>query len=161
MEGRRRLEEDDVHLVSGDRAVLDAAGHNEELPRADRHVAIAQLHGESPLDDEEELVLVRMEVPVELAEQLGDLHVLTVELPNDARVPVVGEAGELLGEIDDGHGGLPVGGALGSRGGRPGGGAARGEAEERVAAGDEGDADGGGAWVARRESRQEGERDAE
>ena len=36
--------------------------------------------------------------------QLGDLHVLAVQLPDDARLPVLGERAELLGEVHFVHG---------------------------------------------------------
>jgi hypothetical protein len=40
-------------------------------------------------------------VPHELPFELHDLHVAAVELGDDAQLPPVVEAGELVGEVDD------------------------------------------------------------
>ena len=83
--------------------MLHAVRDNEEFPGLDGDLAVAKLHSERSLDDEKEFVFRFVKVPVELALQLGQLHQLTVERTHDARVPVVTEQGELLGEIDRQH----------------------------------------------------------
>ena len=52
------------------------------------------------------LVLVVVMMPHERALELDELHLLPVQLGRDARLPVVGDRGELLGERHlVGHGG--------------------------------------------------------
>ena len=71
--------------------MLHAARHDEELAAFEPHLAIAELHSESPIDDQKQLVLTVVVVPDELALELDELDVLTVQLADDARIPVVGE----------------------------------------------------------------------
>ena len=79
-------------------------GHDVELSGRQRDdpvaVRAADVELELALDDQEELVLVRVAVPDVLALQLGDLDLLAVELGDDLRDPVLGEAGELLLDVD-------------------------------------------------------------
>ena len=119
VEGGGGLEEEDVDLLFGDGAVLDAAGDDDELAFAEGEGPVAELHREGAAEDEEELVLVLVAVPDEGAEELDDLDVLAVQLGDDLRVPVRGEAREPLREVNDVHVGLrPCGAPAASAGGR-------------------------------------------
>jgi len=52
------------------------------------------------VEDQEELVLLLVMVPDELAFKLGELDVLAVQLANDTRAPMFSELLEFLGEVD-------------------------------------------------------------
>jgi hypothetical protein len=93
-----------VGLAGGDRLVLDAARHDQEIPLLEPHHPVAEVHVERALDDQEELVLGVVPVPDELPRELGELDVLAVERGHDARRPGLADARELLGEADSlGH----------------------------------------------------------
>jgi hypothetical protein len=64
---------------------------------------VSKLHVERTPDDEEEFILGFMLMPHESAGELDELDVLPVELTNDFRIPVGGEEGELLCEVDGVH----------------------------------------------------------
>ncbi len=59
---------------------------------------------QATFEHEEQLVRVLMMVPHEVAFELRELNVLTVELADDARAPMVCEVVQLLGEIHLVHG---------------------------------------------------------
>jgi hypothetical protein len=80
--------------------VLDAAGHDDQLARADLPVAVSELHEQTAADDEEQLVLRVVVVPDELAGELHDLHVHVVHFTDDLRRPAIRESRELVREID-------------------------------------------------------------
>jgi hypothetical protein len=99
--------------------MLYAARNDEELALANRDDVVAELHGERALEDHEELVLCLVAVPDEGPLELDDFDVLAVELADDLRVPVRGESGEAVLQIDDVHGGTSMGyGRWGTRGRR-------------------------------------------
>ena len=50
------LDEQDLGALVGARAVLDAARNDEQLAFVQHHVAVAQLNGQLPFHDEEEVV---------------------------------------------------------------------------------------------------------
>ena len=50
--------------------------------------------------DQEEFVLVLVPVPDEWALELDELHVVSVHFPDDLRVPMGREQGELLRQVD-------------------------------------------------------------
>jgi hypothetical protein len=89
-----------VHLVLRDGPVLDPLRNDEQVAGAQRDAAVAQLDRELTLQHEEEIVRVVVLVPDELALNLRDHDVVAVELGHGARLPVLGERGELLGEVD-------------------------------------------------------------
>jgi hypothetical protein len=68
-------------LLVGDRPVLDAPRHDDELALADQHFAAAELHPQAAPHDQEKLVLVGAVAPDELAQQLDELHVLPLSSP--------------------------------------------------------------------------------
>jgi hypothetical protein len=94
-----------VDLVGqGERTVLRALRHHDELPRAHLPIAVTELHAEPPRHHEKELVLPLVLVPHELAGELDELDVHVIDLADYLRRPAVGEAGELLREIHHVHG---------------------------------------------------------
>src|ERR1022692_3043934 len=86
-----RLQEEHRRFGIGARAVLDTARHDEEFPRPQHDVAIAQLDGELPVQDQEELIGVGVLVPGELALNLHDPDVVVVDPGNFLRRPVLSE----------------------------------------------------------------------
>src|SRR5438552_3372007 len=100
VERRRRLEQQHLRLALGHGPVLDAARDDEELPRLEAHVPVAELHAELARHDEEHLVLEIVVVPHELALEPDELHHLAVELAHDLGDPVLVDTRECLGEID-------------------------------------------------------------
>src|SRR5438093_4414907 len=73
---------------------------DDELPFLHGHAPISKLHREPALVDQEEFVLVLVLVPDERAVELDELHVLSVQLTHDLRVPMGSEQRELLRQAD-------------------------------------------------------------
>src|SRR3712207_6106156 len=95
-----RLDEEDMCLLVGARAVLDAARDDEELARAKVDVAITQLDRQATCQHEEEVVRLVVLVPDELAFYLDELHLVVVQASDDLRAPAVVERRQLVGEVD-------------------------------------------------------------
>ena len=91
---------DDVALAFRERAVLDAARDDDQLPRLEYDIAVAELHAHPPGGDEEQLILPIVVVPDELALEPDHLHVGVVQLGDDLRAPRLVESRELLGQVD-------------------------------------------------------------
>jgi hypothetical protein len=72
--------------------MLDSAGHDEHLSLSQLDVPVAEPDRQPPLQDEEEIVRVRMRVPDELAADLADLDLAVVEVADDVREEVLVEA---------------------------------------------------------------------
>src|SRR5262249_15475237 len=104
------LEEEHVDLVGErPRAVLHAVGHHDEFAGPDLAIAVAELHAEPSCHHEEELVLAIVVMPDELPGKLDELHLHVVHLAHDLGRPVLGEARQLLHQIDHIRGALPPG----------------------------------------------------
>src|SRR5690242_14882137 len=84
--------------------MIDAARDDEEFAGVEIHRSIAKLHPEFTAHKEEHLVLIVVVMPDELAQEPDQLDLLAVEIADDLRAPVLGELGELLGEINFGRG---------------------------------------------------------
>ncbi len=78
-----------MDLVGGDGQMLHAAWDDRELALVQPQVAVAQLDEQSPLDDEEQLILVFVPMPDELAFELDQLDIRVVQLARDLGTPVV------------------------------------------------------------------------
>src|SRR2546425_1464732 len=98
--GGRGLKQDDVDLLLCNGPMLAAARDDDELPLLDGYAPIPKLHREPALLDQKEFVLVLVPVPDERALELDELHVVSVHLPDDLRVPMGREQGELLRQVD-------------------------------------------------------------
>jgi len=94
------LDEHGMHLPLGERAVLDPAGHDEQLAWLKGYVAVAHLDCQLTVDHQEQFVGVRMTVPGELTLDLDDLDLVVIHSGHHLRRPMVGERGELLGEVN-------------------------------------------------------------
>ena len=97
--GSAGLDEEDVGLLIGDRAVLHSARNDEEVSLGELHVPIAQLDRQPPFQDEEEVVRVGVRVPDEPALELRDLKLVLVVVADDPRLEVLVEGRELLREV--------------------------------------------------------------
>jgi hypothetical protein len=95
-----RLDQEDVRLLIGDRAMLDATRDDEEVSLAELGVPVAQPDRQPPLENEKEIVRVWVRVPDELALDLPDLDLVVVVVADDSRLEVLVEGRELMGEID-------------------------------------------------------------
>lgn len=89
-----------MDLPFGDRPVLHSLGHNEELTWSQPHRTVPKLEPQGTFQYEKELVFVLVPVPDELTLRFCQFDLLTVELPCYARVPVILDSRELLGEVD-------------------------------------------------------------
>src|SRR6266404_9384156 len=89
-----------MDLLLCDWPMVGVARDDDELPFLDGHAPISKLHREPALVDQEEFVLVLVPVPDERALELDELHVLSVQLTDDLRVPMGSEQGELLSQVD-------------------------------------------------------------
>src|SRR5262249_848341 len=96
VERRRGLEQQHVDLFRSDWPMLDAARHDDELAAFDSHRAIAKLHVEAALENEEELVFILVVMPHELAAEFHQLDMLAVQLADDLGVEVRTEQRQLL-----------------------------------------------------------------
>src|SRR2546428_13896606 len=93
-----------MHLVRQRlRTVFDAAGNDDELPRPEVTVTIAQLHTEPTLDHKEQLVLPLVMVPDKLSPQLHQLYVGVVQITYDFRRQVLPNAPHFILQVDDLH----------------------------------------------------------
>lgn len=95
-----RFEENDLDLEIRNRAMLDASGDHEEFAGFEFDRAIAELHRETSLVNQEHLVLVLVAVPNKGALELHQLDLLPVEVRRDSRGPVIAERRECRGKVD-------------------------------------------------------------
>jgi hypothetical protein len=86
-----------------DGAVLYSARDDVEIARAKIDVVVSELNREIAAEDEEEVIGIGMGVPDELAFDLDQHDIVTVELLDDPGRPEIGEGLELLLEVDDWH----------------------------------------------------------
>ncbi len=84
----------------GDRPVLNASGHDQELASLKLNTPISELHAEPTIHDQEEFIFVIMLVPNELALELHQLDLLAVQFAHDLRAPIVTEERQLIAEVD-------------------------------------------------------------
>jgi RNA polymerase sigma-70 factor (ECF subfamily) len=80
--------------------MLHTARNNQKFAFVQRNAAIAKLHAEAAAHYQEQLILGRMIVPDELALKFHHLHVLAVQFTHHTRIPMIGEQGQLLTDID-------------------------------------------------------------
>jgi hypothetical protein len=103
VDGRGGLEEDDPAFFVGYWTVLDAARYDDEFAFFDPLVVVAEIHAETAFNDQEELVFVVVMVEDKFSFELVELYVLAVELGGDVRLPVLGNPGKFIGDVDLGH----------------------------------------------------------
>src|SRR5258706_12680109 len=95
-----RFEQEHVGLFLGDRQMLNAVRDNDELARLDHEVGVSQLHPQTALHDQKQLVLALVMVPDELALELRELHEVVIHRADNLRTPLILKPAEHFGEID-------------------------------------------------------------
>jgi hypothetical protein len=95
----RRLEAQDLSLLIGARAMLDAAWNNQALAGVQFHYAIPEFHAETALPHQEEFVFCGMEVPGKFTLNLDDFDFLSIQAGDHFGAPVLGEEGEFLIQV--------------------------------------------------------------
>lgn len=98
-----RFQQHHPDLLVRFRTVLHTPRDHEYLPGLQDDVPIPQLDIQRAVYDEEQLVGVRMGVPDEFAQQLGELDFVVVEGADCALGPVVREAGEEMLQVEGFH----------------------------------------------------------
>ena len=78
-----------------------------DLHDSSERFPVSQPQLERSVDDEKELILILVRVPDELSLELGQLHLLAIELGDDLRIPVTVKLGQLLSDVDLLHPDLP------------------------------------------------------
>ena len=89
-----------MRLLLGDRTVLDPTRDHEEIAFMELDVPVPKLNRQPALQDEEEVVGVRVRVPDELTLDLDDGELVLVVVADDPRRERLVERRELLGEIN-------------------------------------------------------------
>jgi hypothetical protein len=102
VQGRFRFDQKDVDLVFRPWHVFDSTGNDNEFSGADSNIAVAQPYEQLTLRHEEQLVLIFVMMPNELAFELCQLDVGVVQLGGDLWSPVVAEQIEFLLDIPHG-----------------------------------------------------------
>ena len=87
-------------LGLGDRLMFYAPRHDEELAFVELDDPVTKMYRQVAVEDQEELVLVLVMVPDELAFELGELDVLAVEFADDTGAPTFSELLEFLSEVN-------------------------------------------------------------
>jgi hypothetical protein len=83
-----RFNEKNMGLLLRDRSVLHALGHYEYFAWTNPNRAVAQLNSHMPGEDQKQIVGIFVFVPNEFALDLHDHEVMSVEAPDDARLPI-------------------------------------------------------------------------
>ena len=90
-------------LLGGDGSVLDTFGNDEYLARPDRNICVSKLNVDPAAENEKEVIRVVVLVPYELALHLDHHEVVSVELTDDAGLPVVRKGPELMRQVNGFH----------------------------------------------------------
>jgi hypothetical protein len=88
-------------LLGRHRSVLDALGNDEDFARPELNDSVSKLDIDSAAQNQKEVirVLVLVLVPHELALDFCDHEIVSIEIADDARLPVVFEFAELVGQV--------------------------------------------------------------
>jgi antitoxin VapB len=85
--------------------MLHSARNDDKFAFFNPFVALAELHAEAAFHDQEHFVFVLVMMKHELALQFVELHVLAIQFGGDVGLPVFGNLGEFIGDIDFVHDG--------------------------------------------------------
>lgn len=103
-----RFEQENPNLFVRHWAVLHPLGHHDDFSRSNGHFAVAEFHDHAAPDHMEQFVLVIVGVPQKFTLDLGEFHILTIELGDDFWGPLFVEQSKFLVERNGMHG-LKVG----------------------------------------------------
>jgi len=100
-----RLDDEDMDLFRGigPGAMLDAPGDEDDLAFPDGDDPILEAHFHVPLDDIKKLVGLLMDVKDELPLEFRKIHLQIRPFGDDMGMPLLGEKGELLFQVDGFH----------------------------------------------------------
>jgi hypothetical protein len=84
-----RLDQEDMGFLFSNGAVLDAFWDDKYFAGAKRHGPISQVNANPPVENQEKIVRIFVLMPYELASDLDDHEIVTVELADDAWLPVL------------------------------------------------------------------------
>ena len=99
-----RFEQHDPRFFFSTRLVFHTAWHHNHVSLPDVLRSVAEVHGQFPLEHEEEFVFVVVGVPHKIPLDLRDFDILAVQRGHDPRVPVVVDEVKFGGEVDWEHG---------------------------------------------------------
>ena len=85
-----------LYLRNG--SVLYFSRDNDEFAFLEQHMLVTELHPQSSLQDQKQLILNVVMVPYELILQLDQLHHLSIQFTNYTWIPVVFYLLQLLGD---------------------------------------------------------------
>ncbi len=98
-----RFKQQQMNLLGSHRTVLDASRNDDELALMQCEGSIPELYLERAFQNQEKLVFAGMRVPDEFALNLGEFHLLAIEVADYTRIPIIGKKRQLLFQIDDFH----------------------------------------------------------
>jgi len=97
------LDEHDVYLLIGGRAVFNSARHDDELALADDRLTVAEFHAQRTFCYQKQLILVFVMVPDKFSRELDGFEVTVVHFTYDARIPMIRKLSKFVFEIDCVH----------------------------------------------------------
>jgi len=97
------LEQEDMALLLRHRPVFHASRDHDQLTLMDLLRVVPKLEPEPAPEDQKQLILLLVVMPVERALDLGEFDHLAVQFGHDMRSPVGGEPRELLSQVDGVH----------------------------------------------------------
>jgi len=86
-----RLDQQNMGLILGNGAVLNAFWDDKHFTWAKRNGPFSQLNANAPTENQEKIVRIVVLVPHEFALDFDDHQIVTVELSDYARLPVLRE----------------------------------------------------------------------
>jgi hypothetical protein len=94
-----RLNEKNVRFILGHWTMFNAFGNDEYFTRTQRDGSVAQLNIDASAQDKKEIVGLVVLVPNELALHFDHHEVMSVELADDARLPIIRKCRQLVGQV--------------------------------------------------------------
>src|SRR5215208_4003410 len=83
--------------------MLDSARDYHELTGPEHDPSVTKFNGELTFHNHEQLVFLRMRMPHELSLNFGQLDMTVVQVGHDLGTPLIGEAAELIDQVDLRH----------------------------------------------------------
>ena len=96
--GRFKKQHGDFFLRHG--PMLHAARHDQKLSFVKRHAAVAKLHSKRAVNYQKKFIFIGVAVPDELAFELDQLDVLSVQFAHNARIPMIVYQGKFFVNIN-------------------------------------------------------------
>ena len=97
------FEKQDPAFFVSHRLVLYAARNDDEFAFFNPIVVVAKFHAEAAFHDEEQFVFLLVVMEDKFSFELVEFDLLAVEFGGNVGLPVFGDFGEFLGDVDFGH----------------------------------------------------------